>query len=80
MDILKQLLDQADHADAWKKKKASAAKATAQKPKWLTEKGWEAHKAGDDWEAPKDKSGEGWKAHTDKGGDSWEAHKDKGGE
>ena len=85
---LKQLLDQADHASAWKKEKDTEK---TKKPKWVTEKGWEAHKAGaekgweahkagDDWEAHKDKGGEGWKAHTDKGGDSWEAPKDKGGE
>ena len=70
-------VDQADQAGAWKKEKATEK---TKKPKWVTEKGWEAHKGGDDWEAHKDKGGEGWKAHTDKGGDSWEAPKDKGGE
>ena len=74
---LKQLLDQADQADAWKKEKATEK---TKKPRWTTEKGWDTTKGGDDWEAHKDKGGEGWKAHTDKGGDSWEAPKDKGGE
>ena len=52
---LKQLLDQADQADAWKKEKAAEK---TKKPRWTTEKGWDTTKGGDDWEAHKDKGGE----------------------